>query len=149
MTHTSPPRRSWSVGGAASIIAGLALLVVLGWTAASATEELARVDGVAITAEEVDWALGAQLTKLYEQIYNLRRQKVEALVAEKLLAKEAARRGLSVPTLLDAEVTSKVGLVTAQEIESFYQANKARLQGDEATLHEQIRTHLQHQKLAA
>jgi protein-disulfide isomerase len=122
--------------------------VVLGWTAAVASEELARVDGVAITAEEVDWALSAQLTKLHEQIYTLRRQKVEALVAEKLLAKEAAKRGGSVPTLLDAEVTSKVGLVTEQETETFYQANKTRLQGDEATLREQIRAHLQNQKLA-
>ena len=50
--------------------------------------------------------------------------------------------------LLDAEVPSKVGLVTEQEIEAFYQANKARLQREEAAIQEQIRTHLQNQKLA-
>lgn len=42
-------------------------------------------------------------------------------------------RGVSVQTLLDAEVTSKVGLVTEQGIESFYQANKAQLKGDGAS----------------
>src|SRR5712691_693049 len=149
MTRKSFQRRIWPVGGAASILLGLALSLLLGWAVAAVAEELARVDGVAITAEEVDWALGTQLTKLHEQIYNLKRQKVEALVAEKLLAKEAARRGITVPMLLDAEVTSKVGLVTEQEIETFSQANKARLQGEEATLREQIRAHLQNQKLAA
>jgi protein-disulfide isomerase len=130
-------------------MASLSAVVPAGAQTPPKSESLAEVDGEAITAAEVDQALSVQLTKLYEQIYNLRRQKVEALVAEKLLAKEAVRRGISVPTLLDTEVTSKVGLVTEQEIEGFYQANKARLQGDEATLREQIRAHLQNQKLAA
>jgi protein-disulfide isomerase len=53
-----------------------------------------------------------------------------------------------VQALLDAEVTSNVGLVTEQEIERFSQANKARLQGEEATVREQIRSQLQNQQLA-
>jgi len=115
----------------------------------AAGEPLAEVDGVAITSEEVEKTLASQLSKLEEQIYNLKRQKVEALINEKLLAKEAAKRGVSVPALLDAEVTSKVGLVTEQEIEKFYQENKAQLQGEETSLREQIRAHLQNQKLVA
>src|SRR5207237_672042 len=61
---------------------------------------------------------------------------------------EAAKRGMSVAALLDAEVTSKVGLITEQEIETFFQANKARLSGDEAAIRENIRALLQQQKLA-
>jgi protein-disulfide isomerase len=114
-----------------------------------AGEALAVVDGAAITDEEVDKALGAPLMKLEEQIYTMKRQKVEALITARLLVQEAAKRGVSVQALLDTEVTAKVGLVTEPEIEAFYQANKARLQGDEATIQEQIRTHLQNQKLAA
>lgn len=110
-------------------------------------DPLAEVDGVAITSEEVEKALATQLTQLEEQIYNLRRQRVEALINEKLLAKEAKKRGISVPALLDAEVTSKVGLVTEQEIENFYQANKAQIKGEEEKVREQIRSHLQNQKL--
>ena len=101
----------------------LLLALVSPLPAHAAGEPLAEVDGVAITSEEVEKALASQLSKLEEQIYNLKRQKVEALINEKLLAKEAAIRGLSVPALLDAEVTSKVGLVTEQEIEKFYQEN--------------------------
>lgn len=113
------------------------------------SETLAEVDGQVITAEEVDRAVSAPLVKLQEQIYTMRRQKVEALIHERLLAKEAEKRGITVPAILDAEVTSKVGLVTEQEIETYYQANKARLQGDEATVKEQVRGQLQNQKLQA
>ncbi|MBI4200103.1 MAG: thioredoxin domain-containing protein [Chloroflexi bacterium] len=115
--------------------------------ARAAGEALAEVDGVLITSEEVEKALATQLTQLEEQIYNLKRQRVEALINEKLLAKEAKKRGISVPALLDAEVTSKVGLVTEQEIENFYQANKAQIKGEEEKVREQIRSHLQNQKL--
>jgi hypothetical protein len=42
-----------------------------------------------MTAAEVDKAIAAQLTQIHERIDHPRRQKVEALVAEQLLAKEA------------------------------------------------------------
>ncbi|MBI2363557.1 MAG: thioredoxin domain-containing protein [Deltaproteobacteria bacterium] len=119
------------------------------FTAHPADEPLAVVDGVAISSEEVEKSLAGQLSKLEEQIYNLKRQKLDALINEKLLAKEAAKRKLTVPALLDAEVTSKVGLVTEQEIEKFHQENKAQIKGEQAEVREKIRTYLQNQKLAA
>ncbi len=126
------------------------LLVLLPHVAAqqsAKSEPLAEVDGETITAEEVEQALGAPLARLQEQIYTMKRQKLEALIAERLLAGEAAQRGITIPALLDAEVTGKVGLVTEQEIEAFYQANKGELKGEEATVREQIRAYLQNQKL--
>jgi protein-disulfide isomerase len=135
------------------LVAALILLAATGLTvvghAADKAEPLAEVDGVAITAEDVERPLGAALTRLQEQMYSLKRQKMEAIIAERLLTKEAAKRGVTVPALLDAEVTSKVGLVTEQEVETFYQRNKDRLQGDEAGIREQIRAYLQAQQLAA
>jgi len=115
----------------------------------AADEPLAVVDGVTITADEVEKPLASQLSKLEEQIYNLKRQRLDALINEKLLAKEAAKRKLTVPALLDAEVTGKVGLVTEQEIEKFYQENKTQIKGEQAQVREQIRAFLQNQKLAA
>jgi len=114
-----------------------------------APEPLAEVNGETITAAELERALGAKLSKLQEQIYDLKRQELEGLIAQRLLAHEAAKRGISVAALLDAEVTARAGLVTEQEIEAFYQANKARLRGDESRLRDSIRAHLQQQKLAA
>ncbi len=115
---------------------------------APAAEPLAEVNGVAITAKDVERALGAKLSQLEEQIYTLKRTEIDALVAQSLLAQEAAKRGVTVAALLDEEVTSKVGLVTETEIDDYYKANKARMRGDEATVRPQIRTFLQQQKLA-
>jgi len=115
---------------------------------AAKSEPLAEVDGATITADEVEHALGAQLRRLESQIYEMKRQKLDALIAERLLAREAAKRGLSVQALLDAEVTAKAGIVTDEEVDSFYRANKARLKtGDEAEVRERIRAYLQNQKL--
>mgnify|MGYP001198627176 FL=1 len=127
----------------------LLLLAGLGvpFTAHTGDAPLAVVDGIEIGSEEVEKSLAGQLSKLEEQIYNLKLQRLEALIKEKLLAKEAAKRKLTVPALLDNEVTAKVGLVTEQEIEKFYQENKGQLKGEENSLRDQIRTHLQNQKL--
>jgi protein-disulfide isomerase len=115
----------------------------------AAGDALAEVDGVAITSQEVEKSLAGQLSKLEEQIYSLKRQKLDALINDKLLEKEAAKRKVTVPQLIDAEVTSKVSLVTEQEIEKFYQDNKAQIKSDDPQVREKIRAYLQNQKLAA
>jgi protein-disulfide isomerase len=110
---------------------------------------LAEVNGQAITAEEIDKAIAVQLGKLNEQIYTLRQQRLDAAIRDRLLAQEAARRNVSVQKLLDTEVTSKVAVITEDEVEKFYQANKSRLgQGDEAEIRDQIRGRLQAQKVS-
>ena len=94
-------------------------------------EPLAEVNGETITAKDLEGALGARLSKLEEQIYDLKQRELDSLIAQRLFAQEAAKRGISVAALLDAEVTGKVSLVTEKEIDDFYQANKARMRGDE------------------
>src|SRR5262245_62133416 len=127
------------------LLLGLGIASVAG----AASQPLAELDGVAITSEEVEKPLASQLSKLEEQIYNLKRQRLDTLINDKLLEKEATKRKISVPALLDAEVTGKVGLVTEQEIEKFYQENKSQIKADQAQVREQIRAFLQNQKLAA
>jgi protein-disulfide isomerase len=113
------------------------------------SEAVAEVDGVPITNEQVEKALGMNLSKLQEQIYSMKRQALDALVAERLLANEAERRKITVTALLDAEVTAKVGLVTEGEIEKYYEDNKAQFKGNLEQSREQIRTGLQNQKIQA
>jgi len=127
----------------------IVLGVLLAAGAAMGSEPLAEVNGKVITAEEVEKSLGGQLAKLQEQMYNLKRARVEALIDEQLLAQAAESQKMSVPALLDREVTAKVGLVTEQEVEGFYKANKGRMKGDDATVRQQVRGYLQNQKLAA
>jgi protein-disulfide isomerase len=112
-------------------------------------EPLAEVNGEVITAKDLEGALGARLSKLEEQIYDLKSRELDSLIAQRLFAQEAAKRGISVAALLDAEVTAKVSLVTEKEIEDFYQQNKARMRGDESEVRQKIRAFLQQQKLNA
>jgi hypothetical protein len=49
-------------------------------------EALADVDGVPITKEEIEKALAAQLSKLEEQIYTLKRQRLDSMIVERLIA---------------------------------------------------------------
>src|SRR5262249_23847883 len=125
---------------------GLILAGLLSSTTLADNAPLAEVDGVAISQEEIEAPIAAQLSKLEEQIYNIKRQRLEAVINDKLLAKEAAKRKITVPALLDSEVTAKVSLVTEQEIDSYYEANKTKLKSDEAQQREQIRSALQNQK---
>jgi protein-disulfide isomerase len=113
------------------------------------SEVVAEVDGVTITNDQVEKALGMNLSKLQEQIYSMKRQALDALVSERLLANEAARRKITVTALIDAEVTSKVGLVTEGEIEKYFEANKAQFKGGLEQSREQIRSGLQNQKIQA
>jgi protein-disulfide isomerase len=115
----------------------------------SKNEPLAEVNGEVITAKDLESVLGAKLAKLEEQIYDLKRRELDSLIEQRLFAQEAAKRKISVAALLDAEVTAKVGLVTEKEIDDFYQANKARMRGDETEVRQKIRAFLQQQKLTA
>src|SRR2546426_3182635 len=113
------------------------------------TDPLAEVNREAITAKDLEQALGARLAALEEEINSLKGQGVEALIAERLLAQEAARRGVSVASLLDAEVTRKAEPVPQDEVEVVYQANKTRWAGDEATIRQNIQALPQRQKATA
>lgn len=142
-----------SRGSCAWLLWALILAVTLGilpvGAETPATDRLAEVNGEAITAKDLERALGARLATLEEQIYSLKRQGVEALIAERLLAQEATRRGISVTALLDAEVTRKIKPVTRDEVEVVYQANKTRWAGDEATIRQNVQALLQRQQVVA
>ena len=133
--------------GVVGLIFVIALVAISGRKAVG--EPLAEVNGQVITAAEIEKAIGAPFVKLQEQMYNLRREKLEEMINAHLLMDEASKRGISVPALLDAEVTSKVALVTEQEVEQFYESNKTRIPGDPITARQQIRIHLQNERIGA
>ena len=138
----------WWMAGILTIVV-LLFIVPRAAAQANATEPLAEVNGEIITTDEWNRALGARLSKLEEQIYELKRRELASLIAQRLLSQEAAKRKISVAQLLDTEVTAKVGLVTEKEIDDFYEANKARIRGEEADVRQKIRAFLQQQKLNA
>lgn len=138
---------AWSLF-ACLLLVGISLPVVVD---AGSTSDIpiAEVNGLAITTQDLDATLGVKLMQLEEQLFQLKRQELDALIGKHLLAQEAARRGTSVPALLDTEVTSKVPLVTEKEVEDFYQANRTQFSGNEAEIRKNLRASFQEQKLTA
>lgn len=114
--------------------------------AQSVPEKVADVNGTTILAADVDAKLGQNLAKLQEQIYSLRQKQLDSMIDQKLLEEEAARRGVTIATLVQTEITSHVTPVTAADVTAFYEENKAKLQGDVKALESQIRNFLAAQR---
>jgi protein-disulfide isomerase len=108
---------------------------------------LATVNGSPITEDDVRKAAGLEISRLEEQLYQLRKQQLDGLVAKKLLETEAARRGQSLEAFEQAEITGRAGEVTEAEIDAFVEANRARIRGDVMQLRPQIRDFLKEQKV--
>ena len=89
----------------------------------------AAVGDAFITEDELSRAVGNRLMKIRTDEYNLRRNALEMLIEERLLAAEAARRQISVAELLATEVESRVATPAAADIEPFYEASKQRFAG--------------------
>ncbi len=88
--------------------------------------------------------------KLEEQIYALKRAEVDALIAQRLLAQEAAKRGITVAALMDAgdHVQGRAGHRSRRSTTTTRPTRRG-MRGDEATVRPQIRSLLQQQKLTA
>ena len=114
---------------------------------------LAELNGRSLTADEVAKGAGEPLARLEEQMYALKRQRIDNWIAQQLLADEAKSRGVTVRALLDEEVTAKVTLVTETEIDAYCEKRPADCQASPArpleSVRAALRTHLQSQKIGA
>jgi protein-disulfide isomerase len=133
------------------IIASLLLLSPMLTFGQSETEmaTVAEVDGERISLQDLKQAAGEPLAGLEEQAYRLKQQKLEQIIGDRLLAREARRRNMSLESLIEAEIRSKAPAVTAEEIHRVYELNKNQLQKPEPEVQEQIRALLRDQKIAA
>ena len=109
---------------------------------------VAVVEGESISAAELDKAAGAELDKLEQQIYDVRVQRLDAMIGDKLLANEAKRRGVTVDSLVASEITAKTTGVSDADVDAFYEQNKARLP-QQPNIRDQIRQFLTEQRVVA
>ncbi len=110
---------------------------------------IAEVDDQAIWASDLQKYAGRELSAQRENLYKLEKQKIEEYISAFLLTQEAKKRGVSVETVLDQEVNSKILPVGDDEIEVFYKSNKARIPVDLDKVREQIRGYLHNEKIKA
>jgi protein-disulfide isomerase len=103
---------------------------------------LAVVNGVTITLRDIEKDTGDSVRNLQRQVTEARKRELDLLINSKLLAAEAKKRGVSTAKLLEQEVVSKVKAPTQVEAQTFYDQNKARIQGDFNSVKDEILRHL-------
>ena len=125
--------------------------------AAGGDKVVAKVMGQTVTLAEVEKEAGDQLEQVEMQRLSCqataddqRHQVLEAalqkMVQDRLLAAEAKATGVTADDLVKTEVDSKVGEVTAADVDAFYEENKARIRGSKEQVAGQIEQYLAAQK---
>lgn len=104
------------------------------------------VNGVKITAKDVDDPLKDKIQELQNAVIEVRKQQLNNMVDTKLLEAEAKKRNIVVAKLVELEVIPKVKEPTEAEATAFYEQNKDRLQGSYASLHDEIIAYLRDQR---
>jgi protein-disulfide isomerase len=102
-------------------------------TDAERARVVANVNGRPITAGELEEDLRPLIAQTQEQVYLLRKNDVDQRVNDILLSQEAQKRGVTERALLEAEIVSKVPVVTEAQAQEFYNKNKQRLGGADFT----------------
>ena len=82
---------------------------------------------------------------LFRSRYEAMKAQLDTLVAERLIALEAAARGMSAEEFARVEVFAKMEPVTPDQVRSFYDDNKERLPRSFEELEGRITVHLQRQ----
>jgi protein-disulfide isomerase len=111
--------------------------------------KLAEVDGQIVYDSDLEKTAGKALSEQRERLYQLQKQKLEEHINAALLTQEAKASGITVASLLDRNVYSKIMPVGDDEIEAFYRINQSRLRVDLRQAREQIREFLRAQKTQA
>ncbi|MEO7273969.1 MAG: thioredoxin domain-containing protein [Vicinamibacterales bacterium] len=106
----------------------------------------AMVDGVTISAAEMDAAIAPTLAKLQEQIYSARLTRLNTIIDDRLVGDAAKKRKVSPEAFLASELAGKAAPVSDAEIAAFFESNKAKLPGDLPKWQDQIRKYLSEQR---
>ena len=120
-------------------------------TAPSASDTAARVGNRTITVKEVDerWRRddAAQHAQAVQQLYDGRKNALDAIIADMLIAEAAKAKGMNAEQFTDAEVTRRIKPVTEGQVVSFFQQNQAQMQGRDLTaMSPAIRRYLEEQE---
>jgi protein-disulfide isomerase len=90
---------------------------------------VAEVDGEAITQAELEAEASGDLARVRQEEYEVRSRVLDDLVARKLIAAEARKRGLSPEELLRQETKRRTEKPTAEDIRSLYEGARDRFRG--------------------
>lgn len=106
------------------------------------TDVLAKIGDHTITETDIADDIAGQMVRINNQVYSVKKQAVDSVIADYLIDQEAKKRGVTREQLLKQEVTDKTPAVTDAEIQQIYDANKARLGGKKL---EEVKPQIQQQ----
>jgi len=140
-------------------------LVVLGTACSTAaqpssqsspTDVVATIGPATVTLADVDKLALRQTAdnfgdlQLVQAIYEARQAALDGIVADRLIEAEAKALGLEVAALVDREIERKVEAPTEADVDAWYEANRARVQGGTIEqLRDPIRTLLTRERTQA
>jgi protein-disulfide isomerase len=90
---------------------------------------VAEVNSTPVFAAELDQRAESRLARLRQEEYDIRKQVLDEIVAERLIDAEAKKRGISREGLLEREVAARSEAPSPATILSLYEQNKARFAG--------------------
>jgi protein-disulfide isomerase len=135
----------WGRGLAITILTTVLCGTPVALLAAELPSVVATVQGQPIAVEELLTALRGELMRLDIQRHQLLREKLDELITEKILILEASKRGIPVQQLLQEEIGAKVSVVTPEQAQAFYEANKNRIKQPFEKVADQVTAYLQQQ----
>jgi protein-disulfide isomerase len=108
---------------------------------------VAIISGQPIYDDELATVAAAQLSSLYRQEYQIKKDALENLVNRKLLDAEASRKGVPPEKLLEMEVDAKLADPTDAELRAYYLGQKDRLNRPYEEIEAQLRAALKQSKV--
>ncbi|HET8783791.1 MAG TPA: hypothetical protein VFM63_15365 [Pyrinomonadaceae bacterium] len=110
---------------------------------------LAIVNGVTITARDIEKSTAESVRNLQRQVVDARNRELDLMINSRLLDAEAKKRSVTTAKLLEVEVLAKVKPPTQAEAQTFFDQNKTRLRGDFQSLKDDILRYLTEERQQA
>lgn len=141
-------RWRWMVGAGVAWALFMAIGSVSAQKSETPKDAVATVGDDVISMADLEQSAAAELAGLEQQRHRLLDQKLAQLIADRLLAREAKKRGVTVDALLREEVSAKVPPVPEADVAAFMTQNRARMpRGNEAELKARVADFLQRQQV--
>jgi len=112
-------------------------------------DPVAMVSGEPISLAELDASTKAELLKIDQQLFDIRKNALDQMIDLRLAEKEAKSRSITTEALLKAEVEDKAAPIGDGEVEAFFKENQGRMRGDLAQMADPIKKHLVQQQAMA
>lgn len=103
---------------------------------------LATVNGLPVTAAEIEQALRIPLFDLDTEKYRLIRRRLDQVIAERLIEQAATARGMTLDAFVSLEVQSRVPPIPQTEVDTRYLQIREQLPPDEALAKQLVRNAL-------